>query len=69
MHNLCLEMLQGGFHLAFCELFNLIEDEKKAASSEDNLHKSMTPIEDSEDKLTYTKEMLIAAETAKRQGK
>ena len=61
-------MLQGGFHLAFCELFNLVEDEKKAALSEDYLDKAVTPIEESEDKLTYIKEMLIAAEIAKRQG-
>lgn len=69
MHNLCLEMLQLGFHMAFRELFKLVEEEKKAALSEDSFRKTDdTPIEEHQDKLSYLKEMLISAEISKRQG-
>lgn len=70
MHNLCLEMLQLGFHMAFRELFKLVEEEKKAALSEDSFRKTDdTPIEEHQDKLSYLKEMLISAEISKRQGR
>ncbi len=63
-------MLQEGFHLAFCELFNLI-DQQKDAPQQDSLDASENktiPLEDDPEKLNMLKENLIAAETAKRRG-
>ena len=67
-HNLCLKMLEAGYHHAFSELFNLIRDELRNAEGEDHLGQTKVSIDEHEDKLNLMKEKLIAAEIARRQG-
>ncbi|XP_052279004.1 tetratricopeptide repeat protein 29-like [Dreissena polymorpha] len=69
-HNLCVEMLQNGFHLSFCELFSLIkrqEDSRQDAGPE-SLMWSMTLLKDEHDKLDVLKLHLTRAEHAQRKG-
>lgn len=69
-HNLCVDMLQNGFHLSFCELFALLkkqEDTRRQAGPE-SLMWSMTLLEDEHDKLDVLKLHLTRAETAQRKG-
>ena len=70
MDNLCLDMLQEGFHLAFQELFNLVQEEKRRrADNESTSIGYQLGLEEAEDKLTFMKEQLLLAETAERQGR
>ena len=66
LHNLCVEMLKAGFHLAFRDLFSLINSEIN--SEADKFDHADIHIEDCPDKLTYIKDQLITAELAQRQG-
>lgn len=61
-------MLEAGYHHAFSELFNLIQDEMRSAEGEDHLGHTKISIDEHEDKLNLMKEKLIAAEVARRQG-
>eukprot|EP00794_Sanderia_malayensis_P006910 gene6910-7688_t len=66
-HNLCLNMLQEGYHLAFRELFNLIEEQKRLLSYEPcDREMKVKLLEDDPEKLSVLKENLISAEIAKR---
>lgn len=67
-HNLCLDMLQEGFHQAFCQLFNLLEKENKLFNQGDN-EVMVQRIEDQPEKLDTLKENLIIAEIANRRGR
>lgn len=69
-HNLCLDMLQDGFHQSFAELFALIKqqnDEREAAGPESAIW-NQTLLENEPEKLDMLKESLTAAETALREG-
>ena len=70
-HNLCLDMLQDGFHKAFCELFALLSNQKEMSLKNKREFSDMNIVllEDDPEKLDTLKEHLIAAETAKRRGK
>ena len=62
-------MLQDGFHIAFCELFNLVKEQKvKMESSEYFERTGDISIEENEQKLTYMKNFLVDIELARRQG-
>lgn len=62
-------MLQEGYHLAFCELFNLIKEQEKNMESEDYFDGiGGLPIKEDEEKLKRMKELLVAGELARRQG-
>ena len=63
-------MLEEGYHQAFCELFNLLEQQRETHNN-DNMNGSETKVvllEDEYDKLDILKEYLIAAEASKRKG-
>lgn len=69
-HNLCVDMLQEGFHKSFCELFALIkqqEDDRIAAGPE-SLMWTMVLLKDEHEKLDMLKVHLTKAETAARKG-
>jgi len=66
-HNLCIEMLKEGFHIAFRDLFNLIKSEKDHQQA-DTTDYSDEPLDECQEKLKYVKDQLIAAELANRQG-
>lgn len=68
MHNLCLEMLQEGYHMAFCELFNLINVDL-STSEDQHRNDDDVNIREDEEKLAVLKNLLIAGEQAKRQGR
>eukprot|EP00795_Rhopilema_esculentum_P000833 gene833-10575_t len=70
-HNLCLDMLQDGFHKAFCELFELLNRQKEILSQEqfDASEVNVVLLEDEPEKLDTLKENLIAAESARRRGR
>ena len=69
-HNLCLDMLQDGFHRAFCELFALLSNQKEMCLKNEREFSDMNIVllEDDPEKLDTLQEHLIAAETAKRRG-
>ena len=69
-HNLCLDMLQDGFHKAFCELFELLTKQKEMLMQEqgDSSEANAMVLEEEPEKLDTLKENLIAAETAQRRG-
>lgn len=69
-HNLCTDVLEEGYHLAFRELFNLVREAQALQASDENVsHKThQTPLEENKEKLTYLKEMLVKVEVLKRQG-
>ena len=70
-HNLCVDMLQEGFHKSFCELFALIkqqEDDRLAAGPE-SLMWTMVLLKDEHEKLDMLKVHLTKAESAARKGK
>ncbi|XP_060603184.1 tetratricopeptide repeat protein 29-like isoform X2 [Ruditapes philippinarum] len=69
-HNLCVDMLQNGFHLSFCELFALIkrQEDTRVQAGPESLLWSMTLLEDQHDKLDVLKLHLTRAETAQRNG-
>jgi len=70
-HNLCTDVLEEGYHLAFRELFNLVREAQTLVASDENVsHKTQqTPLEENKEKLTYLKEMLVKVEVLKRQGR
>jgi len=70
-HNLCLDMLQDGFHRAFCELFALLSNQKEMCLKNEREFSDMNIVllEDDPEKLDTLQEHLIAAETAKRRGR
>lgn len=69
-HNLCVDMLQNGFHLSFCELFALIrkQEESRQQAGPESLAWSMTLLKDEHEKLDVLKQHLTRAETAQRKG-
>lgn len=69
-HNLCVDMLQNGFHLSFCELFALIkrQEDQRLESGPESLMWSITLLKDQHDKLDVLKYHLTRAETAQRKG-
>lgn len=68
-HNLCVDMLKDGYHQAFQELFQLVQQDK-ARSAELELASNMSPVllEDEEGKLEFMRDQLTAAELARRNG-
>lgn len=69
-HNLCTDVLEEGYHLAFRELFNLVREAQELTAADENAShkKQQIPLEENEEKLTYLKEMLVKVEVLKRQG-
>ena len=63
-------MLQDGFHIAFCELFDLMAKQKEILAKEqgDSSEVKAVLLEDEPEKLEVLKENLIAIETANRRG-
>jgi len=70
-HNLCTDVLEEGYHLAFRELFNLVREAQALTAADENAShkKQQIPPEENEEKLTYLKEMLVKVEVLKRQGR
>ena len=69
-HNLCVDMLQNGYHHSFCELFALIksqEDDRMEAGPE-SIQWSQQMLKDQHDKLDMLKLHLTRAEDARRKG-
>lgn len=68
-HNLCVDMLQDGYHLAFKELFVLVQREKQR-SAELEFASNTVPVllEDEQEKLQFMRDQLTSAEQAKRNG-
>ena len=71
MHNLCLDMMKDGFHHSFCELFNLMKQEKEEQErlGPDSGLQDQPLVQDELKKLEKMKTHLTAAEAAKRRGK
>lgn len=69
-HNLCVDMLQNGFHLSFCELFALMkrQEDQRLQAGPESLMWSITLLQDQHDKLDVLKYHLTRAETAQRKG-
>ena len=63
-------MLQDGFHLAYCELFDLLsrQREMQMQMQADFSDVDAVYLDDDPEKLDTLKENLISAETAKRRG-
>ncbi len=70
MHNLCLDMLQGGFHKSFAELFALIQEQnaKRREAGPESVLWNQVLLEDEPDKLTVLDAYLTRAESALRTG-
>ncbi|XP_046569064.1 tetratricopeptide repeat protein 29-like [Haliotis rubra] len=69
-HNLCLDMLEEGFHMSFRELFALIkqqEDDRQNAGPE-SLMWSQVMLKDEHEKLDMLKINLTNSEAAERKG-
>ena len=69
-HNLCIEMLENGFHQSFAELFNLLEQQRRdreAAPIGTGPH-LLPVIEEDGTKLDLMKHHLTAAESSRRLG-
>lgn len=69
-HNLCLDMLQEGYHRSFDELFALIkqQEEERQQQGPESLMWSMTLLKDQHEKLDMLKRHLTLAEKAYRAG-
>ena len=69
-HNLCVDMLQNGFHLSFCELFALIKQQEDARveAGQESLMWTMVLLKDQHEKLDMLKLHLTRAENAQRKG-
>ena len=69
-HNLCLEVLQGGFHRSFSEIFTLVKHQQKIVedAGADSLLQDRTLLADQHEKLRNMKTHLTQAELALRQG-
>ncbi|XP_072170818.1 tetratricopeptide repeat protein 29-like [Diadema setosum] len=68
-HNLCLEVLQGGCHRSFSEIFALVKHQQKIVedAGADSLLQDRTLLADQHEKLRQMKTHLTAAELALRQ--
>ncbi|XP_065885856.1 tetratricopeptide repeat protein 29-like isoform X2 [Dysidea avara] len=69
-HNICVEMLENGFHQSFAELFNLLEQQRlarEAAPAGTGPH-LLPVIEEDGTKLDQMKCHLTAAESSRRTG-
>lgn len=69
-HNLCLDMLQDGYHKSFSELFALIkqQEEERLAQGEESLMWTQTMLKDRHQELDKLKFHLTKAEEAMRKG-
>lgn len=69
-HNLCLDMLQEGFHKSFAELFALIktQNEERERAGPESILWNQTLLENEPEKLDTLKEYLTKAEKASRRG-
>ncbi|XP_052075827.1 tetratricopeptide repeat protein 29-like isoform X1 [Mytilus californianus] len=69
-HNLCLDMLQDGYHKSFSELFALIkqQEEERQRQGEESLMWTMVMLKDQHEKLDMLKQHLCKAEEAERKG-
>jgi len=70
MHNLCLDMLEDGYHKSFAELFALVKRqnaEREAAGPESALWNKIL-LENEPEKLEALKSLLCQAEDASRKG-
>ncbi|KAL5011539.1 hypothetical protein ScPMuIL_010090 [Solemya velum] len=69
-HNLCLDMLQQGYHKSFSELFALIkqQEEDRQRAGPESLMWSMTMLKEEYEKLDMLKIHLTRAEDAYRKG-
>lgn len=69
-HNLCLDMLQDGYHKSFSELFALIkqQEEERQRQGAESLMWTMVMLKDQHDKLDMLKQHLCKAEEAERKG-
>ncbi|XP_060083817.1 tetratricopeptide repeat protein 29-like [Ylistrum balloti] len=69
-HNLCLDMLQEGYHKSFSELFALIkqQEEERLERGPESLMWTMTLLKDQHAKLDMLKVHLTKAEEAYRKG-
>ena len=69
-HNLCLDMLKDGFHQSFCELFNLMQEQKQERDrlGADSGLADRLLLEEEPEKLDQLKHHLTSAEAARRRG-
>lgn len=69
-HNICVEMLENGFHQSFAELFNLLEQQRLAREAAPiGTGPHLLPlIEEDGTKLDQVKCHLTAAESSRRTG-
>lgn len=69
-HNLCLDMLQEGYHKSFSELFALIkkQEEERLERGPESIMWSMAMLKDQHSKLDMLKTHLTKAEDAHRKG-
>ncbi|XP_041821670.1 tetratricopeptide repeat protein 29 [Chelmon rostratus] len=68
--NICVEMLQGGFHRSFSELFFLLnsDQDRRAAAEPGSGVRLQTPLDEQRDKLETMRLHLSRAEQAERTG-
>lgn len=69
-HNLCLEMLQNGFHKSYAELYALVKEQNEARirAGPESLMWSQVMLENEPEKLTTLSRHLCHAEAAERAG-
>lgn len=70
-HNLCVDMLKEGFHQSFCEMFNLMRQQREEhdlLGPESGLQDEPL-LQDEPEKLDQLNHHLTAAEAAQRRGK
>lgn len=69
-HNLCLDMMQDGFHKSFSELFALIkrQNEERENAGPESVLWNQSLLEQEPEKLDTLKEYLTKAEASLRQG-
>jgi len=70
-HNLCLDMLKDGFHMSYCELFNLMKQQREERDllGPDSGLQDEPLLEEQAEKLDVLQEHLTGAESAQRRGK
>ncbi|XP_055369721.1 tetratricopeptide repeat protein 29 isoform X4 [Betta splendens] len=70
MHSICVEMLRGGFHRSFSELFSLLssEEAQRAAAEPGSALSLQAPLAEQQDKLETIRLHLCRAEQAERTG-
>ncbi|XP_074651285.1 uncharacterized protein LOC141906035 [Tubulanus polymorphus] len=70
LHNLCLDMLEKGFHRSFSELFALVNQQRadRERAGPDSITWNQVLLEDEHDKLNVLQQYLTEAESGGRRG-